>query len=164
MPAVDILSDQMPGSPQRYSWRLCFGPWPAAPRRGHCDPQEALTRCRRYLGALIAGSASIISRNLTPDKIGMPARGRPFAQFLNIMRTPVDLDHLHSQCAAGSVAINCIPAPLQRGAVMGALASVGRPGTSVSLDIFRLASRCPETSQRIDKLAVGRSRRNAGPC
>jgi hypothetical protein len=65
----------------------------------------------RNFGPLIAGSASIISRNLTPDKTGMPAGGRTWEQFLEIFRTGVDLDNLHPNCPAGTVAINCIPAP-----------------------------------------------------
>src|SRR2546428_1771668 len=49
-----------------------------------------------YLGGgrsfppLVAGSASLISRNLTPDKTGLPLGGDPFAEFLLIMRTGVD--------------------------------------------------------------------------
>ena len=65
----------------------------------------------RNFGALITGSANIISRNLTPDKTGMPAGGRTWAEFLQIIRTGVDLDHLHPQCASGTVAANCVPAP-----------------------------------------------------
>jgi len=65
----------------------------------------------RNFGPLIANSASIISRNLTPDKTGMPAGGRTWEQFLQIFRTGVDLDNLHPNCPAGTVAINCIPAP-----------------------------------------------------
>jgi hypothetical protein len=63
----------------------------------------------RNFGALIPGSANIISRNLTPDKTGMPAGGRTFAQFMAIMRTGVDLDKLHPQCPSGTVTANCIP-------------------------------------------------------
>jgi hypothetical protein len=65
----------------------------------------------RNFGALIANSASIISRNLTPDKTGMPAGGRTLAQFMAIMRTGVDLDKLHPQCPTGTVALNCVPTP-----------------------------------------------------
>jgi hypothetical protein len=36
-----------------------------------------------------------ISRNLTPDKSGLPEGGRTFSDFLLIMRTGVDLEHLH---------------------------------------------------------------------
>ncbi len=65
----------------------------------------------RNFGPLIPGSASIISRNLTPDKTGRPAGGLTFDQFLQIMRTGVDLDKLHPTCVAGNVTANCVPAP-----------------------------------------------------
>jgi hypothetical protein len=53
-----------------------------------------------YLGGgqhftLIPGLPDIISRNLTPDKTGRPEGGRSFEEFARIMRTGVDLDHLH---------------------------------------------------------------------
>lgn len=37
----------------------------------------------------------IVSRNLTPDKTGMPVGGRTFSEFRSIMKTGVDLDNLH---------------------------------------------------------------------
>jgi hypothetical protein len=37
----------------------------------------------------------IVSRNLTPDKTGLPEGGATFSEFLNIIRTGVDDDHLH---------------------------------------------------------------------
>jgi hypothetical protein len=39
----------------------------------------------------------IISRNITPDKTGRPA-GRTFDEFVQIMRTGIDFDHLHPNC------------------------------------------------------------------
>ena len=39
------------------------------------------------------GTVHIVSRNLTPDKTGLPEEGRTFSEFRNIMRTGVD--HLH---------------------------------------------------------------------
>jgi hypothetical protein len=53
-----------------------------------------------YLGGgqhftLIPGLPDIISRNLTPDKTGRPEGGRTFDEFRQIIRTGVDLDHLH---------------------------------------------------------------------
>jgi hypothetical protein len=65
----------------------------------------------RDFGAPAPGSAHIISRNLTPDKTGLPEGGRTFGEFLQIMRTGVDLDHLHPTCATGVVNTSCIPAP-----------------------------------------------------
>ncbi len=52
----------------------------------------------RDFGPLIPGTASIVSRNLTPDKTGLPAGGLTFDDFLKIIRTGVDLDHLHPKC------------------------------------------------------------------
>ncbi len=59
----------------------------------------------------VTGSAHIISRNLTPDKSGRPEGGHSFDEFLQIMRTGVDLDHLHPTCPAGTINTNCVPAP-----------------------------------------------------
>jgi len=53
-------------------------------------------------------SPHIISRNLTPDKTGLPEGGRSFQQFLQIMRTGVDLDNLHPNCST-TVTTNCFP-------------------------------------------------------
>jgi len=48
----------------------------------------------------------IISRNLTPDKNGLPAGGMTFAEFLAVMRSGTDFDHAHLNCSA-SVTDNC---------------------------------------------------------
>jgi hypothetical protein len=62
-------------------------------------------------GSFAPGSAEIISRNLTPDKTGMPEGGRPFSEFLQIMRTGADLDHLHPTCPTGTLSAGCVPFP-----------------------------------------------------
>jgi hypothetical protein len=54
-------------------------------------------------------SPDIITRNLTPDKTGLPEGGHTFSEFMQIMRTGKDFDHLHPNCSA-SVTTNCIPA------------------------------------------------------
>lgn len=64
----------------------------------------------RDFGPLIPGSAHIISRNLTPDASGLPEGGNTFDQFVQIIRTGVDDDHLHPPCA-GAPDASCIPAP-----------------------------------------------------
>lgn len=64
----------------------------------------------RNFGTLAAGSASIISRNLTPDGSGMPLGGDTFAEFVLMMKTGVDPDSLHPTCS-GAVNPSCIPAP-----------------------------------------------------
>ena len=63
----------------------------------------------RNFGALIPGTPEIVSRNLTPDRTGRPAGGLTFAQFVHVMRTGEDLDHLHPNCSA-TVTDNCFPA------------------------------------------------------
>ena len=44
------------------------------------------------------GAVHIVSRNLTPDKTGLPEGGRPLAEFIEILRTGADLDHAHPNC------------------------------------------------------------------
>ena len=61
-------------------------------------------------GPLIPGTPHIISRNLTPDKTGLPEGGHTFSEFLQIMRTGKDFDHLHPSCSP-TVTANCLPAP-----------------------------------------------------
>lgn len=57
----------------------------------------------------------IVSRNLTPDKTGLPVGGRSFRDFHDIMRTGEDLDHLHPNCPAS--APQCLLPPFN-GAVL----------------------------------------------
>jgi len=52
----------------------------------------------------------IISRNLTPDKTGLPEGGHTFAEFVQIIRTGVDMDQLHPSCT-GAPDGKCLPAP-----------------------------------------------------
>jgi hypothetical protein len=63
----------------------------------------------RNFGSLIPGTPEIVSRNLTPDRTGRPVGGRSLEEFEQILRTGVDLDHLHPNCSAG-VTTNCFPA------------------------------------------------------
>ena len=53
----------------------------------------------------------LYSRNLTPDKTGLPEGGRTFDQFVQIMRTGVDLDNVHPNCTAPGVPANCFLPP-----------------------------------------------------
>jgi hypothetical protein len=59
-----------------------------------------------------SGPIHIVSRNLTPDKTGLPEGGNTFNQFLTIMRTGADLDHLHPNCSL-MVTTNCVPLPFR---------------------------------------------------
>src|SRR5271168_1175412 len=57
----------------------------------------------------------IISRNLTPDKTGLPEGGHTLEQFMQIMRTGIDMDHQHPTCSASlptPTPANCIPPPV----------------------------------------------------
>lgn len=63
----------------------------------------------RSFGALIPGTPEIISRNLTPDRSGHPAGGMSFEQFLSIVRTGVDPDRAHPNCASATDT-HCFPA------------------------------------------------------
>ena len=79
------------------------------------DPTAYLGGGRNF-SSPVPGSAVIFSRNLTPDKTGLPIGGHTFGEFVQIMRTGVDLDHLHPTCATGPdgkpvVTTSCIPAP-----------------------------------------------------
>jgi len=57
---------------------------------------------------------NIITRNLTPDKTGLPEGGRTLEQFKMIMRTGKDLDNLHPTCTSANppTPTNCIPPPV----------------------------------------------------
>jgi hypothetical protein len=78
--------------------------------------QPKIINAATYLGGgrvfapLVPGSAPIVSRNLTPDKTGLPEGGHTFSEFLQSMRHGVDFDHLHPTCS-GAPNANCIPAP-----------------------------------------------------
>ncbi len=61
-------------------------------------------------GPVAPGSPDIISRNLTPDKSGLPEGGHTFTQFVDIMRNGTDYDHLHPTCSS-TVTTNCLPPP-----------------------------------------------------
>ena len=64
----------------------------------------------RNFGALIPGSAEIISRNLTPDKSGRPEGGNSLTEFMHIIRTGTDMDKWHPTCK-GAPGPHCVPAP-----------------------------------------------------
>jgi hypothetical protein len=57
-------------------------------------------------GGVVGAGPDIITRNLTPDHTGLPEGGHTFAEFLNIIRTGHDYDHLHPNCSK-TVTDNC---------------------------------------------------------
>ena len=65
----------------------------------------------RDFGALPAEPfPHIISRNLTPDKTGRPEGGHTLSEFVQIIRTGVDMDSLHPSCT-GAPNGHCLPQP-----------------------------------------------------
>jgi hypothetical protein len=63
------------------------------------DPYQGQPKKINAAAYLAGGMAfgPFTSRNLTPDKSGKPAGGLSFAEFVQIMRTGIDLDHAHPQ-------------------------------------------------------------------
>lgn len=65
-----------------------------------------------YLGPVI------VSRNLTPDGNGLPEGGHTLSQFMEILQTGVDMDHIHPTCITPNgpggmpAPANCIPPPV----------------------------------------------------
>lgn len=62
----------------------------------------------------MAGLTHLFSRNLTPDKTGRAEGGHTFDEFLNIMRTGIDYDHVHPNCT-GAPTGSCVVAPFNGG-------------------------------------------------
>lgn len=53
----------------------------------------------------------IVSRNLTPDKSGLPEGGATFAEFFNTIRHGIDADHAHPNCNGTTITSNCFNPP-----------------------------------------------------
>lgn len=54
----------------------------------------------------------LYSRNLTPDKTGLPEGGHTFEEFVDIMREGTDFDHIHPNCTGGAgTPANCFLPP-----------------------------------------------------
>ena len=66
----------------------------------------------RNFGPLVPGSVSLFSRNLTPDKTGLPEGGHTLREFIEIIRTGVDMDNLHpTTCPPNAPNPSCVPFP-----------------------------------------------------
>jgi len=111
------------GGPPNYNFAAGFNPYFGQPKK--TDPTTYLAGGTDFGPALPPGfydpdygnylGPDIISRNLTPDKTGLPEGGHTFEQFKQIMRAGVDLDHLHPTCTTSSpvpAPPNCIPPPV----------------------------------------------------
>ena len=94
---------RLPGERRGRLQRLPYQP--ALPRWRRPDTWSAEEdQCRRhYLAGGVEfipahpGFHAIVSRNLTPDKTGLPEGGASFQEFRSIMRTGVDPDHAHPE-------------------------------------------------------------------
>jgi hypothetical protein len=53
----------------------------------------------------------IVSRNLTPDRTGLPEGGATFREFHDTIRQGIDHDHLHPNCNGTTITTNCFPPP-----------------------------------------------------
>jgi hypothetical protein len=114
------------GGPPNYNFAAGFNPYFGQPKK--TDPATYLAGGTDFgpalpLGFYVQGygdyvGPDIISRNLTPDKTGMAEGGHTFEQFKQILRTGVDLDHLHPTCITPfpvPTPPNCIPPPVDGG-------------------------------------------------
>lgn len=111
------------GGPPNFNFAAGFNPYFGQPKK--TDPTTYLAGGTDFGPALPPGfyapgygdyvGPDIVSRNLTPDKTGMPEGGHTFAQFKQVFRTGVDLDNLHPTCIAAfpvPTPPNCIPPPV----------------------------------------------------
>jgi hypothetical protein len=53
----------------------------------------------------------LYSRNLTPDRTGLPEGGHTYEEFVEIMRQGTDFDHVHPNCTAPGIPTNCFAPP-----------------------------------------------------
>ena len=111
------------GGPSNYNFAAGSNPYFGQPKK--TDPTTYLAGGTDFGPALPPGfydpqygnyvGPDIVSRNLTPDKTGRPEGGHTFEQFLHILRTGADLDHLHPTCVTPYPVPsppNCIPPPV----------------------------------------------------
>src|ERR1700676_3390156 len=66
---------------------------------------------RTFAPQVAGATPPIVSRNLTPDKTGLPVGGRTFAEFRFIIQTGADLDHVHPNCSDPTIlaSSSCFP-------------------------------------------------------
>lgn len=112
------------GSPPNFNFAANFNPYFGQPKK--TDPTTYLAGGSPFGTALPFNvppglgygnylGPVIVSRNLTPDKTGLPEGGQTLAQFIQIFRTGIDLDKQHPTCTTASPnpsPANCIPPPV----------------------------------------------------
>jgi hypothetical protein len=65
------------------------------------------------IGPIVSSTVppNIVSRNLTPDKTGLPEGGAEFGEFFDSIRKGIDHDKLHPNCNGTTITTNCFPPP-----------------------------------------------------
>jgi hypothetical protein len=113
-----------PGVPPNFNFALGFNPYFG--QRKKTDPTIYLSGGMNFSTALPFNvgpglpygnylGPNIITRNLTPNKYGLPEGGKTLAQFMQILRTGVDMDHIHPTCTTPTPVPSppyCIPPPV----------------------------------------------------
>jgi hypothetical protein len=110
------------GAPPLFLYPYATGGNPYFNQREKLDPSVYLNGGTNFgavgtpTGPSGYAGPTIITRNLTPDKNGLPEGGHSLSDFKQILRTGVDFDHIHPTCTAAEIAaINagatpvCIP-------------------------------------------------------
>lgn len=69
--------------------------------------QPTVVNRDRYLGGGAAFGPAVTSRNITPDASGKPA-GLSYSEFVQVMRTGIDFDHVHG----ANVPLQVMPWPV----------------------------------------------------
>jgi hypothetical protein len=114
------------GGPPNFNYLAGYNPYFLFPKGSVIDPSTYLAGGTDFgpaipftVGPGVAYGSyvgpDIISRNLTPDKNGLPEGGKTLAQFEAILRTGVDMDGIHPTCTSPSptpTPANCIPPPV----------------------------------------------------
>src|ERR1022692_4112514 len=117
------------GGPQNFNFLMNHNPYFLGQKPKKTDPTQYLAGGAPFGAALPfnvgPGTAygtyvgpTIVARNLTPDKNGLPEGGHTLAQFMKILRTGVDMDYIHTSCTSPGpppVPANCIPPPVNWG-------------------------------------------------
>ncbi|HEV3277678.1 MAG TPA: hypothetical protein VG860_12745 [Terriglobia bacterium] len=111
------------GGPPSYNFAAGFNPYFGQSKK--TDPATYLAGGANFGTALPVGFYNplygnypgpyIISRNLTPNKYGLPEGGKTLAQFMQVLRTGVDQDHIHPTCTTAFPhpgPPDCIPPPV----------------------------------------------------
>lgn len=96
------------GNPPNFNYALGGNPYFGQPKK--VDPTVYLSGGQDFgavgtpTGPSGYAGPDMISRNLTPDKTGLPEGGHTLEQFKQIIRHGTDFDHLHPTCNAAQLA------------------------------------------------------------